>query len=387
MKNSIKLIRSYIFVLLWAAYFSFYFLFPNHQVFTYVHEVMMYGDFVLSYFNAIFWLITVLWIANILIRLVSLVFQKITKKTETELDDILWDFIIRFLDLVKYIWAVYTFFYLAITPKYIDVIVDKATSVLIIFIFLSLTTSFVNIIFEKELIFKSKLKAVSRTLLPFINKIIVIFIWVIWAITIIGNLGYDVSALIAWAWIWGLAVALAAQKSLTNVFGAITILLNKPFKIWDYININGHIWTVKDIGLSYLTITDKMWHQVMIPNETIISTSVENYSVRSNRRTDFSIWVVYGTTQDKMQEWVKIIEDILEKYVEDKTVSSYRVNFDMFWDFSLNINATYFSLLNKNYKEYIKQKEEINLEIKDRFEKAWLDMAFPTQELILKKED
>jgi MscS family membrane protein len=130
-----------------------------------------------------------------------------------------------------------------------------------------------------------------------------------------------------------------------------------------------------------------MWHQVMIPNETIISTSIENYTVRSNRRTDFSIWVVYGTTQEKMQEWVKIIEDILEKYVEDKTVSSYRVNFDMFWDFSLNINATYFSLLNKSYKEYIKQKEEINLEIKDRFEKAWLDMAFPTQELILKKED
>jgi small-conductance mechanosensitive channel len=130
-----------------------------------------------------------------------------------------------------------------------------------------------------------------------------------------------------------------------------------------------------------------MWHQVMIPNETIISTSIENYSVRTNRRTDFSIWVVYGTSQDKMQEWVKIIEDILEKYVEDNTISSYRVNFDMFWDFSLNINATYFSLVNKSYKEYIKQKEEINLSIKSQFEKAWLDMAFPTQELIIKKED
>jgi small-conductance mechanosensitive channel len=59
----------------------------------------------------------------------------------------------------------------------------------------------------------------------------------------------------------------------------------------------------------------------------------------------------------------------------------------MFGDFSLNINATYFSLINKSYKEYIKQKEEINLEIKDQFEKASLDMAFPTQELIIKKED
>ena len=152
MKNSIKLLRSYIYVLLWTCYFSFYFLFPNHEIFLYAKNVMIYWDFVLSYFNAIFWLITVLGISNLIIRFVSVVFNKITKKTETELDDIVWNFIIKFLDLIKYIWAVYTFFYLAITPKYIDVIVDKATSVLIIFIFLSLTTSFVNIIFENLLI-------------------------------------------------------------------------------------------------------------------------------------------------------------------------------------------------------------------------------------------
>lgn len=385
MKNSIKLLRSYLYVLLGTLYFSFYFLYPSHYIFMYAKNVMLYWDLVLSYFNAVFWMITVLWFSNLFIKLIQKLLKKFTNNTETELDDILSDFFIRFLDLVKYIWAIYVLFYLAITPEYIDLIVSKSTSVLIIFIFLSLTTSFINIVFQKELILKSKLKAVSRTLLPFINKIIVIFIWVIWIISIIWNLWYDVSALIAWAWIWGLAVALAAQKSLTNVFGAITILLNKPFKIWDYVNVNWHIWTVRDIWLSYLTITDKMWHQVMIPNETIISTSVENYSVRSNRRTDFGIWVVYGTSEDKMKQWVKIIEDILETYVVDETISSYRVNFDMFWDFSLNINATYFSLINKSYKEYIKQKEEINLSIKSQFESAWLDMAFPTQELIIKK--
>jgi len=80
---------------------------------------------------------------------------------------------------VKYIASAYVFFYLAQTPNYINVIVDQATSVLVIFIFLSLLTSFINIVFEKELLFKSKLKAVSKTLLPFINKVIIIFVWVI----------------------------------------------------------------------------------------------------------------------------------------------------------------------------------------------------------------
>lgn len=335
MDKSISLLKSYIYILLGTIYFGFYFTFPNHDIFLYITEVMLYWDVVLSYFNAIFWFFTLLWLSNIFIKIIHEIWVKITEKTLSELDDIVVEFIVKFLNLSKYIWATYLWFYLAIVPKYLSKIVEQISSVLIIIIFLCLMTSMINIVFKRELIFKSKLKAVSRTLLPFVNKIIIIFLWIIWAITIIANLGYDVSALIAWAWIWGLAVALAAQKSITNVFGAITILLNKPFKIWDYVNVNGHIWTVKEIGLSYLTITDELWHQVMIPNENIISSSVENYSVRQNRRTDFGIGVVYGTSLEKMKEWVKIIENILQPYTDEWTIWSFRVNFDMFWDFSL----------------------------------------------------
>lgn len=387
MEKQIKLLKSYIYIILWTLYFWVYFSFPNHEIFVYAREVMQYWDLLLSYFNAVFWFFTFIWVSNIIIKLITNWAQKLTKNSKNELDDILVDFIIRFLNLSKYIWAIYLAFYLAIVPKYVSSLVDQASSVLIIIIFLCLMTSLINIIFKKELIFKSKLKAVSKTLLPFVNKIIVIFIWIIWAITIIANLWYDVSALIAWAWIWGLAVALAAQKSITNVFGAITILLNKPFKIGDYININGHIWTVKEIWLSYLTITDQSGHQVMIPNENIISSSVENYSVRESRKTFFAIGLVYGTSLDKMKKWVKIIEDILEEYKENNTIWSYRVNFDAFNAFSLDIQVTYFSKVTKDYVEYLKQKEEINLKIKEQFETEWLDMAFPTQELILKKED
>ncbi len=387
MQKEIKLLKSYIYILLGTIYFGFYFTFPNHDLFLYIKEIMLYWDIVLSYFNAIFGFFTFIWVSNIIIKFIHEIWEKITKKTSSELDDILAEFLVRFLSLSKYIWAIYLAFYLAIVPKYISTIVDQASSVLIIIIFLCLMTSLINIVFKKELIFKSKLKAVSKTLLPFVNKIIIIFLWIIWSITIIANLWYDVSALIAWAWIWGLAVALAAQKSITNVFGAITILLNKPFKIWDYVKVNSTIWTVKEIWLSYLTIIDQQGHQVMIPNENIISTSVENFSVRQNRRTDFGIWVVYGTSLEKMKTWVKIIEDILQWYVDEGTLWEFRVNFDMFWDFSLNIKVTYFSLVNKDYELYLKQKEEINLKIKDEFAKAGLSMAFPTQELILKKED
>lgn len=384
-KDTVKLIKNYFYVVFWVIYFIVYYFFYENKIFNYIDNYS-YWEFIFSYINAFFAFFTVFWLITIFINFASKVFKKFSQKTKSELDDILFEFILKFFDTIKYIVSLYVFFYIAELSLYIEKIVDKITSVLVIIIFLILSTQLINILFKKELILKSKLKAVSRTLLPFINKVIVVFLWVVWAITIIWNLWYDVSALIAWAWIGWLAIALAAQKSITNIFWAITILLNKPFKVWDYVNINNHIWTVKEIGLSYLTLQDQSWHQVMIPNENIISSSVENYSVRQNRRTDFSIWVVYWTSLEKMKLWVTIIESILQKYVDDNSISSFRVNFDMFWDFSLNINITYFSLINEDYTLYLKQKQEINLEIKNEFQKESIEMAFPTQELILKKE-
>ncbi len=384
-KDTVKLIKNYFYVVFWVIYFIVYYFFYENKIFSYIDNYS-YWEFIFSYINAFFAFFTVFWLITIFIIFASKVFKRFSQKTKSELDDILFEFILKFFDTIKYIVSLYVFFYIAELSLYIEKIVDKITSVLIIIIFLILSTQLINLLFKKELILKSKLKAVSRTLLPFINKVIVVFLWVVWAITIIWNLWYDVSALIAWAWIGWLAIALAAQKSITNIFWAITILLNKPFKVWDYVNINNHIWTVKEIWLSYLTLQDQSWHQVMIPNENIISSSVENYSVRQNRRTDFSIWVVYWTSLEKMKLWVTIIESILQKYVDDNSISSFRVNFDMFWDFSLNINITYFSLINDDYTLYLKQKQEINLEIKNEFQKESIEMAFPTQELILKKE-
>lgn len=386
MKTSLELIRNYIYIIILSLYFVIFYINGWDNYLDFIRENIIHWDIVVSYINWFVWFFLVVNIVSIISNILEKIFIKLFWNNDIDLDDIIWNFIIKFIDVSKYVAAIYMLFYIAITPKYIDKIVDQFSSILLLIIFLTFLTWFVNVIFQKELILKSKLKAVSRTLLPFINKIIVIFIWIIWIISILWNLWYDVSALIAWAWIWGLAIALAAQKSITNVFGAITILLNKPFKVWDYININNHIWEVKDIWLSYLTIIDKMWHQVMIPNEVIISTSVENYSERKNRRVDFVLWVVYGTSLDKVKEWVKIIESILKKYDEAKTIDKYRVNFDMFSAYSLDISVTYFSLLNKEFIDFLKQKEEINLEIKSEFAKAKLSIAFPTQELIMKKE-
>lgn len=378
-----RILKNVLFMILWVIYFSFYYSWNYIMLEYFINQKLIHWDVFLAYFTAIIWFFTTIWFIALINRSLEYLFKKYFE--DNEMIHIIIDILVRFLSVTKYIIAFYVFSFFAFLPDYIRVIANKMYSIVILLIFLYYLSKFVNKFFNEELIEKSKLKAISKNLLPFVNKIIVIFIWVVWAITIIWNLWYNISALVAWAWIWWLAIAFAAQKSIANVFWAITILINKPFKIWDYINITGVIWEVKDIWLSYLTIIDKMWHQVMIPNEAIISNNIENYSVRKNRRVDFNIWLVYTTTIKQMEKWIKIIEDILNSYVELKTVSEFRVNFEQFWDFSLNIIVTYYSLINSNYNKFLKQKEKINLEIKKQLTQANLEIAFPTQELIIKK--
>ena len=97
---------------------------------------------------------------------------------------------------------------------------------------------------------------------------------------ILSNLWYNVSALITWAWVWWVAIALASQKSVANIFWALNIILNRPFRIWDKIKIWAYSWIVKDIWIIYLKLESDDKTQILIPNETIITATIENLSAK-----------------------------------------------------------------------------------------------------------
>jgi MscS family membrane protein len=378
-----KNIRYLLYILAWGAYFYFlYFYFGIENIVNYSEKVFI-TQVSLSYISGLVAFFTLFGLISFLEKIIQGFAKKITEKTETDLDDLVLDLLFSSIHTVKYLFTFYIAWQVVESPESLNAWISECSSILLLIILLLFVTKLINLLFNHKLIDESKMKAVSRTLMPFVRKTIVAIVWIVGIITIISNLGYDVTALIAWAWVGGIAVALAAQKSIANIFGAITILMNKPFTLWDYVTINGHTGTVKDIWLSYITLIDRLWHNVMIPNENIISTSIENESRRNYRRADFSIGLIYDTTLPQMQKWVKMIEDILESYVGEKSLQSYRVNFEAFGDFSLNINVTYFSNT-KVYNQFVKEKEEVNLEIKKQFGKAKLEMAFPTTEMIIK---
>ena len=381
----ISILKNYIFLIAWITYFIYYFS-PEYNIMVeYIQSNIVYWNILLEYSNGIMALLTILWLVWAINRVLKAILVKLADKTDNDIDNIFVDYLIRFIKTNKYFISLYVFFSFVSVGDIYQNYINKTFYIIFLVIFIYFLTSFLNIAFEAILIKKTKFKSLNKSLLSFIKKIIIVATWIIWIITILSNLGYNVTALITWAWIWWLAVALAAQKTLSNVFGAITVLLTKPFKIWDYVRIDWQVWTIKEMWISHLTMVDKEWYFVLIPNEKLISNNIENLTKRETRRTEFSIWIEYWTTLLKTKKAVEIIENILEKHKTSEDVSAYRVNFDSFWDFSLNIRTTYFSLINTEYIKYVKQKEEINLEIKDAYSKAKIEMAFPTQEVIIKK--
>lgn len=343
-------------------------------------DITEYLDFIIS---VAFWY----FILNIIWYIIEKFITKVITKTHNLYDDIIWKYLIKAYFYSKYILVLYIWLLNLNLSDNISSIINSilwASFVILTLVILTwLITSISDILFKNKF---SESSPLLKQVFPLFRKILIIFLWLVWGITFLSKIGYNVSALITWAWIWGLAFALAAQKSIANIFWAVTILLNKPFQIGDYIQIDWITWTVKEIGLTYMTIVEKPWYEVVLPNEKVISTPISNYSSKDFWRCDFSIWLIYDTSLEDLKNSVNITKNILQKYVDDNTISNFRVNFDSFWDFSLNINVTYFSKHTELLK-YLNQKEEINFEIKELFEKNNLNMAFPTSEVILKKED
>ncbi len=385
MASKLKILRHYLLIVFGVVYFIFYFFYLQEMAY-YINEVE-YWEMIFSYSSAIIAIFTSYSILSLILNSTRKFVKHLWKKRDSKVYPILSGGMLKFISYANIIISVYLWFTLLVIPKEYNYIVNRSVSTVFIIIALLIISNLIIHIFEKRGVFKFQFaNHLSRHISSIIKKVLLVFLWVIGGITIISNLGYDVSALITWAWIWWVALALGAQKSLTNVFWAMSIVLNKPFMIGDYIKVDQTKWVVKDIGISYLTLVDKQWHQVMIPNEAIISSFVENYSVRETRRVDLSIGLNYDISQEKLDQALYLIEGILQGFVESGNVKDYRVNFEEFWEYSLDVRVTYFSLTEEK-PEFLDEKTRINKKIKAAFKKEEIIIAFPTRNLYIHNKD
>jgi MscS family membrane protein len=213
-------------------------------------------------------------------------------------------------------------------------------------------------------------------LLPILRKTLKASVWIISIIIGLDNAGYDVGAVIAGLGIGGLAFALAAQDSVKNLFGGITIFTDKPFQIKDRIKISGFDGSVEEIGIRSTRIRTLDGRRVTIPNSKFSESAIENVSSEPNRKVVLNLGLTYETNQIGIQKGIKILDDIVSKHAS--TEENVITGFNAFNDSSLNLILVYYI---KPGEDILATQTTINLQILEQFTLNQLDFAFPTQTL------
>ena len=338
---------------------------------------VVYGNTVLNWGIFLLLMIGSIIGSKILYLFIGNYFKKYAEKTKTNLDYILIDMIEEPLVIVLSLYGIkYSLNYLVI-PAGVSTNIYSSIGVLVTCIVgWGVYRTFNALVNEYlEPIAKSTESSFDDQILSILKKGLNLVVISLTILIAISNAGYNIGALLTGLGIGGLAFALAAQDTVGNLFGGITIIADKPFKINDRVEVHGHDGIILDIGLRSTRLRTVAEHRIVtIPNSMFTNDAIKNISSEPTRMIELDLGLTYDTTPEKMILAKKILAEIVAN--NDKLENDFIASFTAFNDFSLNLKFRYF--INTEYDYYIVQ-DEINLEILTKFNDNNLDFAFPTQ--------
>lgn len=202
-----------------------------------------------------------------------------------------------------------------------------------------------------------------------------VIVWALALLLILDNLGIDVTTLIAGLGVGGVAVALAVQNILGDLFASLSIILDRPFEVGDFIVVGDFKGNVERIGIKTTRVRSLSGEQLIFSNSDLLSSRIRNFKRMKERRVDFSIGVTYETAIDKLAEIPNWAKEIIE---ESDSVRFDRAHFRTFGDFALVFEVVYF-VLDRDMNLYLNTQQRINLELMKRFQEQGVEFAYPTQ--------
>jgi MscS family membrane protein len=225
-------------------------------------------------------------------------------------------------------------------------------------------------------------KEFNEQLFPIIRKTLKVFVVIVATLVTLSNIGVNVTAAIASLSVGGLALGLAAQDTVANVFGAVSILLDKPFRIGDRVQLDAVDGTVESIGLRSTRVRNLDGHLITIPNKTMGNATITNVTRRPNIKTVMNLGVTYDTSTEKLRRAIALLTEI---YKAHPRTADLIVSFNQFADSSLNILVVHW-WNSTDYKEYLAGMQELSLVVKERFDAEGISFAFPSRTLYVKQD-
>lgn len=226
---------------------------------------------------------------------------------------------------------------------------------------------------------KGSANASTRSVLNFAARLV---LWTIALLLVLDNLGFNVTTLVAGLGVGGIAIALAVQNILADLFASLSIILDKPFVVGDFVIVDDYLGTVKQIGLKTTRIQSLSGEEVVFSNTDLLRSRIRNYKRMYERRVAFTIGITYDTTFEKLAFVKMALRQIIES---QKEVRFDRAHFKEYGDSALIYEAVYY-VLNPDYNRFMDIQENINTELFRQFAANGIDFAYPTRTVVLRQD-
>lgn len=343
-------------------------------------DFVIFGNTVFRYLLTVVIFIAGMLAIKLIIRRIIKQIKLFSEKTVSTLDD----FLAGLLENVGLPLLNFVVVYLALKSLVFPEFYEKALNycILAILIYFAVKAILEAINYGLKLyLLKKESDAPLEKSLQGIMLLVKLAVWAGAIIFFLDNLGFKISAVIAGLGIGGIAVALAAQAILKDLFSYFCILFDHPFKVGDFIIVGDFMGAIEHIGIKTTRIRSLGGEMLILSNSDLTDSRLRNYKLMDKRRVVFKIGVVYQTPLDQLREIPKIINNIITK-VKDAAYD--RAHFFAFGDSSLVFETVYY-VIGGDYNKYMDIQQQINFALIEEFKKRKIEFAYPTQTLYLQK--
>ncbi len=342
------------------------------------------GNPLWQYLASLIYVVLAFYVSKGLDYLIQVQIRKWAAKTATQMDDLLLELLRGPVKLIAFVIFLHIGLRVFAWPEWAAAFISSGLKIIVACSLTYVVLKVVDLLMGmwQKRVESSQEGVLDMQLFPVIRKTLKVFVIIVAALVTSQNLGMNVTGLLASLSIGGLAVGLAAQDTLSNLFGAVAIFADKPFRIGDRIQLDSIDGTVEAIGMRSTRVRNLDGHLVAIPNRTIANASIVNISKRPNIKTVMNIGVTYDTPAQKVQRAMQIIEEVFRPHPKTADLI---VSFNKFESSSLNILVVHW-WNSTDFKDYLGGFQELNLELKRRFDAERISFAFPTQTVYLKQD-
>jgi MscS family membrane protein len=349
-----------------------------------LNSVAPFGEPLWKYLASLIYIFLAFYVSKCLDYLTRVWLKKFTDRTKTQLDDLLLGLLNGPVKIVSFVVFLNIGVDMFDWPDMIKKILDKGFKVIVAATITYAVLKLIDLLlgYWRQRTQADTDRAFDQQLFPIIRKSLKVFVVVVAVLVTSQNLGFDITAALAGLSVGGLALGLAAQDTVANLFGAVAVFMDKPFRVGDRIQLDSIDGTVETIGLRSTRVRNLDGHLVTVPNKTMGNATITNVTRRPNIKTVMNIGITYDTPAGKVNTALRIIEEIYKRH--PKTFDCW-ISFNKFADCSLNIMVIHW-WNSTDYKEYLAGLQEMNLGLKEQFDREGIAFAFPSQTVYLKQD-